>query len=233
MNYSDKNVLFVDDEENILKSIKRGLIEEPFQQFFAGSARKALELMETNIMAVLVTDMRMPEMDGLELLKVVQEKHPDTIRIILTGYSHITTLITAINSGQVYRYLTKPWKMDTDFIPAIRQALDLYCLNQERIRVIALLKEKNLEFNKQNLEMKSLLIKVEKSDNQKSQIIQHISREFIPFINNVVQISDTISSGSGVYSPAEMKNEFISLKSEGLKMYNLLRKVEEMFNEHP
>lgn len=79
MNFERNSVLFVDDEMNILSAIRRAVVDEPFQAFFANSGKEALKIMEEREIAVLVTDMRMPEMDGLQLLKIVKEEYPATI----------------------------------------------------------------------------------------------------------------------------------------------------------
>lgn len=117
-------VLFVDDEEQILTALKRGLLDEPYKKLFAGSGEEALEILDKKEVDVIVTDMRMPEMNGLELLKIVKVKHPDVVRMVLSGYTQITTLLTAINQGEIFKYITKPWKLEEEFIPAIQQALD-------------------------------------------------------------------------------------------------------------
>ena len=127
----ERTVLFVDDEDKILKSLKRGLLDEPYNALFANSGQKALEILETEEVHVLVTDMRMPEMSGLELLKTVKEKYPQIVRMVLSGYTQITTLLTAINQGEIYKYITKPWKLEEDFIPSVRQALEYYDLRKE------------------------------------------------------------------------------------------------------
>jgi DNA-binding NtrC family response regulator len=121
-----KTVLFVDDEERLLSSLKRGLIDESYKCLFANSGAQALELLSKNTVQVIVTDMRMPEMNGLELLCKVREKYPDIIRIVLSGYTQITTLLTAINEGHIYKYITKPWKLEEEFKPQIRAALEYY-----------------------------------------------------------------------------------------------------------
>jgi len=122
----DKTVLFVDDEENILKSLERGLIDEPYNTLFANSGKEALELLQQHQIHVIVTDMRMPEMSGLELLRAVKEDYPHVVRMVLSGYTQITTLLTAINQGAIYKYITKPWKLEEEFKPAIREAVDYY-----------------------------------------------------------------------------------------------------------
>jgi DNA-binding NtrC family response regulator len=121
-----RTVLFVDDEEKLLNSLKRGLLDEPYNTLFATSGKKALEILEHNEVHVLITDMRMPEMGGLELLKIVKEQYPHIVRMVLSGYTQVTTLLTAINQGEIYKYITKPWKLEEEFKPAIREAIEYY-----------------------------------------------------------------------------------------------------------
>ncbi len=127
-----KTVLFVDDEKKILTSLKRGLLDEPYETLFANSGKEALEILKRKKVHVIVTDMRMPEMTGLELLRIVKEEYPHIVRMVLSGYTQISTLLTAINQGEVYKYITKPWKLEEDFKPSIREAIDYYNLRSER-----------------------------------------------------------------------------------------------------
>jgi len=76
-------------------------------------------------------------MNGLELLKIVKEQYPRIVRIVLSGYTQATTLLTAINQGEIFRFVTKPWKMEEDFKPAIRQAVEHYNREAERDRLVA------------------------------------------------------------------------------------------------
>ena len=95
-----RTVLFVDDEEKVLASLRRGLLDEPYDALFANSGEQALEVLQQNPVDVIVTDMRMPEMNGLELLRMVKEKHPHVIRMVLSGYTQVSTLLTAINQAE-------------------------------------------------------------------------------------------------------------------------------------
>ncbi len=122
----EKTVLFVDDEEKLLNSLRRGLFDEPYHTLFANSGKKALEILEHNEVHVLVTDMRMPEMGGLDLLKIVKEQYPRIVRMVLSGYTQVTTLLTAINQGEIYKFVTKPWKLEEEFKPSIREAIEYY-----------------------------------------------------------------------------------------------------------
>ena len=128
----DRTVLFVDDEEKILKALQRGLFEEPYKTLFAGSGKEALEILEHNQVHILVTDMRMPEMSGLELLGTVKDKYPYIIRLILSGYADTETLLGAINEGEIYRFIPKPWNHDEILKTIIRQSIEFYDLHSER-----------------------------------------------------------------------------------------------------
>lgn len=119
-------VLFVDDEVRLLQSLKRGMMDEPYRSLFANSGAEALELMKKEKVHVIVTDMRMPEMNGLELLRHVRELYPDVVRMVLSGYTQISTLLTAINDGHIYKFITKPWKLEEEFKPTVREALQYY-----------------------------------------------------------------------------------------------------------
>jgi len=127
-----RTVLFVDDEEKILKSLKRSLTDEPYETLFAESGKKALEILRQEDVHVIVTDLRMPEMDGLELLRIVREEYPHIIRLVLSGYAEVDVLLNAINNGEVLRFITKPWKSAAEFKTIIRQAIEYYDLHSER-----------------------------------------------------------------------------------------------------
>ncbi|MEA1921507.1 MAG: response regulator [Pseudomonadota bacterium] len=120
------SVLFVDDEQRVLKSLKRGLIGEPYRALFALSGMEALEILAAQPVQVIVSDMKMPEMNGLELLQEVARKHPDVIRIVLSGYSHTSTVLAAVNEGRIFRYITKPWSIDKDVKPALAAAVERF-----------------------------------------------------------------------------------------------------------
>lgn len=117
-------VLFVDDEERILKTIERIVHKKPFQAMFAPSGPAALKLLESHEVHVIVSDMRMPEMTGLQLLREVKAKYPQIVRVVLSGYTQITTLLTAINEGEIFRYITKPWENNDELISVVMQALE-------------------------------------------------------------------------------------------------------------
>src|SRR5262245_12425657 len=105
---SRPRILLVDDDANITTSLKLALRREPFQITCANSGAQALELLGKELFDVVVSDERMPGMQGSELLALVRAKHPDVIRIILSGQASVEAAIRAINAAEIYRFLIKP-----------------------------------------------------------------------------------------------------------------------------
>jgi response regulator RpfG family c-di-GMP phosphodiesterase len=101
-------ILFVDDETSNLRLLER-LFRPSYEVFTASSGAEALELLGAHDVALIISDQRMPEMSGSEFLKRAAEMRPQTVRIMLTGYTDVNDLVDAINSGIVYKYITKPW----------------------------------------------------------------------------------------------------------------------------
>lgn len=124
-NSSPRSLLIVDDEENIQRALKRELRGEGYEIFSATSAREALELMAQTHISVIMSDQRMPGMTGTELLDRVKVLYPDTVRIVLSGYTDLATVSALINEGAIYKFLTKPWE-DNALREDIRQAFRLY-----------------------------------------------------------------------------------------------------------
>jgi len=104
-----ENILFVDDEENILNALERLFLDYDLRTLKAQNAKEALQLIQKEHIAVLVSDNLMPGMTGLELLSRVKEISPDTVRILMTAYANLATAIDAINKGEVFRFVVKPW----------------------------------------------------------------------------------------------------------------------------
>lgn len=130
-----RTVLFIDDEEELLRIIEKVLQDEPYQMLFATRGKEAFEVLQQNEVHVVVVDMRMPEMSGLDFLKVIKEKYPPIVRMVLSGYAQITPLLTAINEREIFKYITKPWDSDDELKVAIREAIDRY--NSEHEMVVA------------------------------------------------------------------------------------------------
>ncbi|QIZ76356.1 sigma-54-dependent transcriptional regulator [Ferrimonas lipolytica] len=128
---STATVLFVDDEREILSSLKRLVRKLDAQCLFATSGAEALQLMAQNNIDVIVSDMRMPEMNGAELLASVADFYPESIRIVLSGHSDSDMVMAAVNEGRIWSYINKPWD-DEQLILTLEQAIYTQQLIAER-----------------------------------------------------------------------------------------------------
>ncbi len=155
-------LLCVDDEVDNLDALER-IFRKKFQIFKAISATDAQTILnEHPDLAIIISDQRMPEISGVEFLESSVQSHPESIRILLTGYTDIESVISAINRGQIFRYITKPWDV-TDLANTIDRAFEKYQLRLE-------LREKNRELQKALHELQVL-------DKTKSQFMILINHE--------------------------------------------------------
>jgi len=142
-------LLLVDDEENILRSLKRVLRREPWELVTVNSGEEALAAMAEQKFDLVISDARMPGMDGPTLLAEIRRKYPWCVRILLTGYADITSTINAINDGQIYRYISKPWD-DDELRLIIRQALAFQYSERRRLALEKLTRKQNKELQALN-----------------------------------------------------------------------------------
>jgi two-component system, NtrC family, response regulator HupR/HoxA len=126
-------ILLVDDEPRVLDALEAILAAE-FRVFRAESGDDALRLLQAEEVAVILTDYRMPRMTGVELLRRSQEIAPDAIRIVLTAYTDVDSLMEAINTGRIYHFVPKPWD-PTDLVLVVRRAAERYALGAENARL--------------------------------------------------------------------------------------------------
>ena len=126
-----RTVLFVDDDEIVLVSLVKGLQDQPYNILAAKSSEEALEILQQKEVHVILADMCMPEMSGLELLRTVRKDYPDIIGMILTGYMQDTELQAAEENGEVFKLIPKPWKLTANFETLIQRAVDNYNLQDK------------------------------------------------------------------------------------------------------
>jgi len=134
-------VLIVDDEQKVLSSLERELREEGFEIFFAESGSEALQILSCYPCKVIITDVKMPVMNGLELLAKVKELYPEMVRIILSGHADTKLILNAVNKEGIDRYLTKPWNID-DVKAVLHQGIELYDLRKEVVSLRAQLRNR-------------------------------------------------------------------------------------------
>lgn len=126
-------VFFIDDELNVLNSIKRAFRNEDFEGHYFTSAIEALKEIENIKPEVIVSDILMPEMNGFELLQKVKIYSPTSVRVMLTGYADVTTILHAMNNGEVYRFITKPWKLEGEAINIIKESIEYSVFLRSRL----------------------------------------------------------------------------------------------------
>jgi len=156
MNDYRHTVLCVDDEENILHSLKRLLRKEGYRLLTATSGAEGLKKLQENSVHLVVSDQRMPEMSGTEFLAKVKENYPDTIRIVLTGYTEVDSITASINKGHIYKFILKPWN-DQNLKLEIKQGLDQYALVQSNKRLHERVLQQNEELKKINENLEKIV----------------------------------------------------------------------------
>jgi putative nucleotidyltransferase with HDIG domain len=199
----EHTVLFVDDEVNILKALQRLLRMEDMNVICASRASEALELLEKNPAQVVVTDQRMPEMSGVDFLAQVRERYPDIVRMMLTGYTEMNVAVDAINRGEIYRLITKPWN-DDELRATIRQAFDHADLKAEIKRLNQVTREQNFKLQDMNRNLEGKVRDRTKQLAQKHQQLRTAYIQTIGALAEAVDAKDAYTRGHservGVYA---------------------------------
>jgi len=166
-----RTVLFVDDDRVTLKALERAMQTEPYRSRFALSGSQALDIMDQETVDVVVTDLMMPEMDGMMLLDWVQAEYPQVIRVVLSALSDTDTILEAINAGSVYRYIVKPWNREELKI-TVRQALEIFEIQQEKKGLVEQLEVNNQLLEQRVAERTQQLLDI----NSQAEIGKHVSQ---------------------------------------------------------
>ncbi|MDH3521461.1 MAG: response regulator [Myxococcales bacterium] len=200
---NEHTVLFVDDEVNILKALQRLLRPDEMNVLTASRASEAMNLLETHPAQVVVTDQRMPEMTGVDFLASVRQKHPDIVRMMLTGYTEINVAVDAINRGEIYRLITKPWN-DDELRATLRQAFDHADLKAEIKRLNQVTREQNFRLQDMNRNLEEMVRDRTKQVAEKHYQLRTAYVQTIRTLAEAVDAKDTYTRGHservGVYA---------------------------------
>ena len=145
----NRKIAFIDDEPNVLESLKWVFKDEPYNTYTFHDPFEVLEKMEEDEFAVVVADQVMPDIEGIKFLQLVKEKRPATVCIIMTAQPDLKIAVNAINQGNIFRFVHKPWDI-VEIKTTVKNAVDLYDLKAEIRRLWQLTKKQNeqlLEFN--------------------------------------------------------------------------------------
>lgn len=150
-----RRILLVDDEENVLKSLRRLLRSESFEVEICSNPLEAIARAKVVSFDLVVSDYRMPQMDGVSFLKEFRQLQPDAIRLILSAYTDLSALLGAINEAQIYRFVSKPWN-DQELLVTLAQALEFRDLLLENQRLADQVREQQGIISRQELALKDL-----------------------------------------------------------------------------
>ena len=228
------SILCVDDEIDNVEALER-LFRRQYRVLKATSGREALDLLAKNQVTVIISDQRMPNMSGVEFLAESIKTHPLAIRILLTGYTDIESVIAAINSGQIYRYVTKPWD-PVDLSNAVDKAVERYELGQE-------LFEKNIALQNALDELKTL-------DEAKSNFMILINHELKTPLTSILSFGELMGeskldseqttylsrikqSAQRLHELVQDSLELVSAETAQMKMDKRAYKVKSLFTPLP
>lgn len=184
------HVLYIDDEDNNLKSF-RATLRKDFKIYTAIDAEEGLRIAQEEEVHVVIADQRMPGLTGTEFFERLVQINPDPIRILLTGYSDIASVIDAINKGEVYRFIDKPWNIE-QIKNSIKNAADIFFMRRE-------LKEKNLKLQKLHSEMNQFVYSLSHELRGPLMSISGVSKLAKMEVNepNVLEYFEMIDSATG------------------------------------
>ncbi len=207
------NVLFLDDEENILFAAERLLMAESYGVVTTTDPDKAMELIAGNPIKVVVSDQRMPKIVGVAFLRKVKEVFPDKVRILLSGYVDFVTAEEAINLGEVYRFITKPWK--TPFLKAsIQHAIEQYDMVQANRLLFEASERKNTQLEVLNTKLQGMY------EAQKA-FTSTVSHELRTPLSSIKMAVDMVMAGTAG-DLNENQKKFLSMAKDNVDRLNRL-----------
>jgi signal transduction histidine kinase len=195
MTRSPVKVLYIDDEENNLLAFKASFRRQ-YEIYTANSAAEGLKVLENLSVEVIIADQKMPETTGVEFFKSITHSYPDPIRILLTGYTDIAALADAINHGDIYRYITKPWN-DLELHNSIKNAHDAY---------------------RAKIDLRNKVQELEKTNDELNRFIYSISHELRAPLVSVIGIVNLVKM-EGLYHSSGEYWELIESCSNKLDYY--------------
>ena len=208
----DYNLLIVDDEISVTKSLFRQF-RRKYNVFTANSVREAIKIMEKENIQVILSDQRMPELTGLDFFSMIKEHYPDALKLIITGYSDIEAVIGAINEGQVFRYISKPWNPD-ELNSIIKEAFEKYELITKNRRLANSLQEANAKLEQKvrvrtkQLEEKN--IELSRLNEEKNKYIGIVAHDLRNPIGAAQSFSELLLGHYDAY-PKQDKIKFIEI----------------------
>ena len=189
-------VLCVDDESNILAALRRVLRAAGYQVLLATSGDAALETLRGRPVDAVISDMRMPGMDGATLLEQVHAGWPQAVRILLTGQADMNSTVAAINRGRILRYLSKPWD-EPELLATVREGLERLALEREKARLEALTQQQNEALRTLNDELEQRVAARTAELSEAHQKLQRNHLKTIKVFSNLLELRGERLAGHG------------------------------------
>lgn len=217
-------VLIIDDEEMILSSLKR-LLRQEFLVLTAASGEEGLAVMQHEEVHIILSDQRMPGMSGVDFLSNVKGQFPDAIRLLLTGYADVESVIAAINSGNIYRYLVKPWNPE-ELISVMREAAQRYDLIVQNRRLLKELVAANelLEerVRARTAELHEANQRLSELNRMKDEFLAITSHDLRSPLGNIQTIAQMLQDASYGFSAEERKDLLVSVEECAAHLIHLV-----------
>ena len=194
-NHSHK-ILLVDDEANILKSLKRVFRKQDYTIYTTTSPTEGMNIIHQESISLVLSDQRMPEMNGSEFLAQVKNESPDTMRILLTGYSDMEAATQAVNDGGIYKFLSKPWE-DELLKLTVGRALEKYDLKEENKKLTELTKQQNESLNQINQSLEKKVQERTLEIAEKNKLLEQRIFETIKIFSRILNLRNPLMSNHG------------------------------------
>lgn len=209
-------ILCVDDEMSILKSLKRLFIDKTYNLLLANSGQEALELMQQQAVHLIISDMKMPQMNGAEFLSQAARLQPDAYRILMTGYADLSSTITAINIGKIHRYVQKPWE-NVELLQLVNEGLEYFRLTTSNKRLTIKVANQNKLLKEMNLNLEEMVhqrtLQLKKTLTQLKGLVDERSKEhksILEVLYNIISINPQLS-GEFALNVAETSKHIAAL----------------------
>ena len=222
------NLLFVDDEPNVLKSLRRLFRAAEYNVYLAEGGQAGLALLQQHPIDLIISDMRMPQMDGAEFLAQAAQRWPETVRILLTGYADIESTIAAVNNGKIYSYFSKPWE-DNELKILVNNALEQKRLREQRQQLFEIVNRQNQQLKELNA---SLEEKVEKRTEQLKLSLLRIDQahdalkkqyaESVKVFAKTIEMRPGIKSGHAIYMAESAREVGVRMGLDAAQLKDLV-----------
>lgn len=221
-------LLFVDDEPSNLMMFEAAFFEY-YDILLAHNAAEAKEILAINDVQVIISDQRMPQMNGAALLAAARTTYPNAVRILVTGFSDIEDAITAINEGKIHRYIKKPWN-NTEFKLAIDEALQYYYVHKERDELLVTLEEKvkrrTQELEVANVQLEEQNVQLQDLNQEKTEILSIISHDLRNPLGAISSLTEVLQNAEEFpLDSAERKDIFIQISRAIQRMKELIHNL--------